>query len=633
MAESVNNQTSVLTGIQNLGASQAKTQVRNFEGADFLTFFETEVLPAPTPDRNKNIPKVDERPKKLAITRKDDNRQDSRSADRKETNYREDRKADNLEKSEKPRTEAANEIKDDTKVEAPDKNTDSQDQQKAENINDETVKVEETAEAPQATEEESVVSLENASDAEIQSIEQVTESGIQTIENALIKELTGDIEAEDSEIESEVSLESLIQIENLQASPQLRERINELLENIEEGIEQGIFDLNDGVGDEDFKIDLGQFVGLLKELVSNPDANLQPVVEHSKFQEQLVKIDELIDQSIEVFEGSFDKDLTEEEQLTDLSENIEIGEKLDLKKKSGFKNINELEHSEDIEKVEVKTDKTTDNNLDKKINKMLAVARQGMNLRDKATDVSKQNQTHSLIVDNSVESLDQSSESSSSSSKQNKQHSQHRTSEFISTFMQQGDSNKASLAQRFMDVLEPVQKATNKDNSILSAQETNTRKSQAGQMVRKPAFARSQSVILNQIIESSKALKPPIMNSIKIILKPDHLGELRLTVKQVDDQMRVRMEAENHTVKEVLDKNSQAIRDALRQQGIDVDRIEVELRHQKEQQEQQADQESKDSESKKNKNNKEFSLEDELIESTSQDDIPEREGSQVNQLA
>ena len=612
MAESVNNQASVLTGIHNLGAPQAKTQVRNFEGADFLTFFETEALPAPTPDRKKTISKVDERPKKLAITKKDDNHQDRTSTDRKDKNYRENSKNTKAEKSEKPQVESARETREDTKVETPNDNIDNKDQEKLDSISDEATKVEETSEASQVNEEGSVAA-----------VEQSTESEIQEIESDLLQELT----------EDEVSLESLIQIENLQASPQLRERINELLENIEEGIEQGIFDLQDGIGDEELNIDLGQFVGLLKELVNNPDTSLNPVVEHSKFQEQLVKIDELIDQSIEVFEGSFDKDLNAEELLEDVSENTEKADKQDLTKKAGFKDINELEHFEDIEQVEVEIDKKSESTLDKKINKMLAVARQGMNLREHSSEVSKQSQTSLLNVDNQLESLNQSSENSSSDSKQNKQHSQHRTSEFINTFMQQGDSNKASLAQRFIDVLEPAQKATSKDNSILTAQETNTKKSQAGQMVRKPAFARSQSVILNQIIESSKALKPPIMNSIKIILKPDHLGELRLTVKQVDDQMRVRMEAENHTVKEVLDKNSQAIRDALRQQGIDVDRIEVELRHQKEQQEQQADQESKDSESKKNKNNKEFSLEDELNEAISPDDISEHQGSQVNQLA
>jgi len=91
---------------------------------------------------------------------------------------------------------------------------------------------------------------------------------------------------------------------------------------------------------------------------------------------------------------------------------------------------------------------------------------------------------------------------------------------------------------------------------------------------------------------------------------------------------------DSQTVKEVLDKNSQAIRDSLRQQGLDVDRIEVELRQQKQdQQEQQAEQEAKDSDSKKNKDNKEFSLEDELAETLVPEDVLDHQGTQVNQLA
>jgi flagellar hook-length control protein FliK len=141
-------------------------------------------------------------------------------------------------------------------------------------------------------------------------------------------------------------------------------------------------------------------------------------------------------------------------------------------------------------------------------------------------------------------------------------------------------------------------------------------------------------VILNQVIEASKGLKPPIMNSIKIILKPAHLGELRLEVKQLDDHMRVKLEVDSQTVKEVLDKNSQAIRDSLRQQGLDVDRIEVELRQQKQdQQEQQAEQEAKDSDSKKNKDNKEFSLEDELAETLVPEDVLDHQGTQVKHMA
>ena len=72
----------------------------------------------------------------------------------------------------------------------------------------------------------------------------------------------------------------------------------------------------------------------------------------------------------------------------------------------------------------------------------------------------------------------------------------------------------------------------------------------------------------------------------------------------------------------------------MRQQGLDVDRIEVELRQQKQdEQDQQAEQEAKDSDSNKDKDKKEFSLEDELAETLVPEDVLDHQGTQVNQLA
>jgi len=265
---------------------------------------------------------------------------------------------------------------------------------------------------------------------------------------------------------------------------------------------------------------------------------------------------------------------------------------------------------------------------------MLAVARQGMSLRETFQEGPKQQQNSNINQIAQNEMTSEVSQKFEGESQGGKQSSQQRTMELMNNLMNKGGLDKTNLNQRFAEILEPAQKNHVKDPSGINTQEASTRKTQAGQMIRKPAFARSHSVILNQVIEASKGLKPPIMNSIKIILKPAHLGELRLEVKQLDDQLRVKLEADSQTVKEVLDKNSQAIRDSLRQQGLDVDRIEVELRQQKQdEQDQQADQEAKDSDSNKDKDKKEFSLEDELAETLVPEDVLDHQGTQVNQLA
>ena len=703
MAEPIKNQNPVLPGIQKLTTPQVKTPLTNFDGADFLSFFESEIGPAPAP--KPPVRQADEPPKKVPLKAKEKERPEPREVEARENPRQEESKPkkidrkerseptkdDNRETSRTNEEESVDQSNADSRAEESfnsqndDKNsTESTDQNQEDSVdNDQTAAQTEDGQEAQSNEQNSAEesetvateqSLENEeialqmglnlqddglsevletnSENELEGVlklsdleSNLTETGnsndlldqVQDIE----LETNEDIEQSDNQLTA--SLSPLIQIENLQASPELRDRLTELLENIEEGLEQGLFELDDSLGDDDFDVDLSQFVDLLKELVGNPQPSLQPVIDNPAFQEQLIKLDNLIDQSVSIFEDSVNAESKEisddsmelklEDIELELLDESERPEKSKSKQKDGLKNIRDLDQSSDIKKVEIKTDDQRDSSLDKKINKMLAVARQGMSLRETVQEGPKQQLNNTVLAVNNemATNVNQNLEGESQSGKQS---SQNRTLDLMNNLMQKGGADKANLGQRFAEVLEPAQKAQAKDPSGLSTQDASTRKTQAGQMIKKPAFARSQSVILNQVIEASKDLKPPIMNSIKIILKPAHLGELRLEVKQLDDHMRVKLEVDSQTVKEVLDKNSQAIRDSLRQQGLDVDRIEVELRQQKQdQQEQQAEQEAKDSDSKKNKDNKEFSLEDELAETLVPEDVLDHQGTQVNQLA
>ena len=486
--------------------------------------------------------------------------------------------------------------------------------------------------------------LEVETETDLEGISLLSETESEVTETNLTNELISQVqnlkedaneELDTSEEQPKSILSSLIQIENLQASPELRDRLTELLDNIEEGLEQGLFELEDSLGDDDFNVDLSQFIDLLKELVANPQPSLQTVVDSSAFQEQLTRVNELIDQSVSVFEDSISQEFEDfDADSLELIDDSDKPEKNENKKKENFKNIRDLDQSSDIKKVEVKLDDKKDSSLDKKINKMLAVARQGMSLRETFQEGPKQQQNSNVNQITLNEMTSEVSQNFEGESQGGKQSSQQRTMELMNNLMNKGGLDKTNLNQRFAEILEPAQKNHVKDPSGINTQEAQYKKTQAGQMIRKPAFARSHSVILNQVIEASKGLKPPIMNSIKIILKPAHLGELRLEVKQLDDQLRVKLEADSQTVKEVLDKNSQSIRDSLRQQGLDVDRIEVELRQQKQdEQDKQAEQEAKDSDSNKDKDKKEFSLEDELAETLVPEDVLDHQGTQVNQLA
>ena len=686
MAEPIKNQNPVLPGIQNLTTPQVKTSLTNFDGADFLSFFESEIAPAPKP-----LPrKVEEPPKKTPLKSKEKEQAAPREVERKERPRQEQPKPKKVD-----RKDSADSNQNETRESSRPSENDSVDQSKADAGNEEANDVQdesrESSESDQSedrvsdNEERSSETEEGQEGQEAQSNEQANASessqvnaeesaaneeislqmGLNVIDEALEFETEIDIEGislltesdgtetkltnelmnqaqdlhEDSDNSEEQlvsTLSPLIQIENLQASPELRERLSELLENIEEGLERGLFEIEDSLGDEDFNVDLSQFIDLLKELVANPQPSLQSVVDSSAFQEQLIKLDEFVDQSVSVFEESVsqDSEVSELESLELNSDDAEKSEKKSAKKKDNFKNIRDLDQSSDIKEVEVKLDEKKDSSIDKKINKMLAVARQGMSLRETVQEGPKQQQISNLNQMGQNEMTSELSQNLEGESQGGKQSSQQRTIDIMNNLLHKGGLDKTNLSQRFAEVLEPAQKSQIKDPSGINTQEASTRKTQAGQMVRKPAFARSHSVILNQVIEASKGLKPPIMNSIKIILKPAHLGELRLEVKQLDDQLRVKLEADNQTVKEVLDKNSQAIRDSLRQQGLDVDRIEIELRQQKQdQQDQQAEQEAKDSDSNKDKDKKEFSLEDELAETLVPEDVLDHQGTQVNQLA
>ncbi|MBS1958654.1 MAG: flagellar hook-length control protein FliK [Bdellovibrionales bacterium] len=62
---------------------------------------------------------------------------------------------------------------------------------------------------------------------------------------------------------------------------------------------------------------------------------------------------------------------------------------------------------------------------------------------------------------------------------------------------------------------------------------------------------------------------------IKIRLKPDHLGELSMSVRNHGSQVSIRIQAENPEAKQIIESSLNSLRDSLSQQNLTVTRLEV----------------------------------------------------------
>ena len=90
MAEPIKNQNPVLPGIQKLTTPQVKTPLTNFDGADFLSFFESEIGPAPAP--KPPVRQADEPPKKVPLKAKEKERPEPREVEARENPRQEESK-------------------------------------------------------------------------------------------------------------------------------------------------------------------------------------------------------------------------------------------------------------------------------------------------------------------------------------------------------------------------------------------------------------------------------------------------------------------------------------------------------------------------------------------------------------
>lgn len=96
--------------------------------------------------------------------------------------------------------------------------------------------------------------------------------------------------------------------------------------------------------------------------------------------------------------------------------------------------------------------------------------------------------------------------------------------------------------------------------------------------------------IINQIVEKIKVDIKPDISEMKLILKPDHLGELSLKITTENNIITAQFVAENQQVKEVLQSNFSNLKDTLQQLGLIVNNISVSVGQQNSQAKQQFEQ-------------------------------------------
>jgi flagellar hook-length control protein FliK len=90
-----------------------------------------------------------------------------------------------------------------------------------------------------------------------------------------------------------------------------------------------------------------------------------------------------------------------------------------------------------------------------------------------------------------------------------------------------------------------------------------------------PGSIGSRGGILEQIVQKAAMHFKDGLNEVRIELKPEFLGHVRMQISSEHHQLAVRIVAESPAVKEMIEGNFQQLRAALQQQGLEVDELEV----------------------------------------------------------
>ncbi len=81
--------------------------------------------------------------------------------------------------------------------------------------------------------------------------------------------------------------------------------------------------------------------------------------------------------------------------------------------------------------------------------------------------------------------------------------------------------------------------------------------------------------VIAQIMEKLKASVKPDLSEVKILLRPEQLGEVSLKIATQNGIITAQFIAESQKVKEIIESNFNQLRDMLSEQGVDVGALEV----------------------------------------------------------
>lgn len=83
--------------------------------------------------------------------------------------------------------------------------------------------------------------------------------------------------------------------------------------------------------------------------------------------------------------------------------------------------------------------------------------------------------------------------------------------------------------------------------------------------------------VISQIMEKMKTTVKQDMSEVKILLRPEHLGEVSLKIATQNGIVTAQFTAENQKVKEIIESNFNQLKDMLLEKGIDVGNLEVDV--------------------------------------------------------
>lgn len=181
------------------------------------------------------------------------------------------------------------------------------------------------------------------------------------------------------------------------------------------------------------------------------------------------------------------------------------------------------------------------------------------------TSVEAQDADSSLIKDNIVNTLDMSQDSQS-------QYKEDNSNEAHSNFYESDNALNLGKAQGgtatiFEDVAAEGEIAFSNINASMTSKGTSLKSQPIQSLVAKD--------IINQIEGKIKVDIKGAVSEIKMLLKPENLGEVTLKVLTENGIVTAKFLADNQKVKEIIEANLNVLKESLSQQGIDVSELSV----------------------------------------------------------